>query len=142
MGKNKIARFGVSLSSSLLKELDRMVLKKGYKNRSLAIGDMVRDQLVEHQQELTDSEVVGTITLVYDHHRPHVQETLTDLQHKQMATIISTLHVHLDHDNCLEVLVVRGKASIVRSVADHLIAVRGVKHGKLMLTTSGRSVPE
>ena len=121
-------------------ELDPTV-PQGYKNRSLAISDMVRDQLVEHQQELTDSEVAGTI-LVYDHHRPHVQETLTDLQHKQMATIISTLHVHLDYDNCLEVLVVRRKASIVRSVADHLIAVRGVKHGKLMLTTSGRSVPE
>ena len=141
MAKDKTARFGVSLSKSLLKELDRMVQKKGYKNRSLAISDMVRDQLVEHQQELTDSEVAGTI-LVYDHHRPHVQETLTDLQHKQMATIISTLHVHLDYDNCLEVLVVRRKASIVRSVADHLIAVRGVKHGKVMLTTSGRSVPE
>ena len=142
MAKDKIARFGVSLSKSLLKELDRMVQKKGYKNRSLAISDMVRDQLVEHQQELTDSEVAGTITLVYDHHRPRVQETLTDLQHKQMTTIISTLHVHLDHDNCLEVLVVRGRTSIVRSVADHLIAVRGVKHGKLMLTTTGKSVPE
>ena len=78
MAKDKTARFGVSLSKSLLKELDRMVQKKGYKNRSLAISDMVRDQLVEHQQELTDSEVAGTI-LVYDHHRPHVQETLTDL---------------------------------------------------------------
>jgi len=142
MAKDKIARFGVSLSSALLKELDRMVRQKGYKNRSLAISDMVRDHLVEHQQEITDSEVAGTITLVYDHHRPHVQETLTGLQHKQVATIISTLHVHLDHDNCLEVLVVRGKASVVRSIAEHLIAVRGVKHGKLMLTTTGKDLPE
>ena len=142
MGKDKIARFGVSLSRSLLKELDRMVRQKGYKNRSLAISDMVRDHLVEHQQEIADSEVAGTITLVYDHHRPHVQETLTGLQHKQVATIISTLHVHLDHDNCLEVLVVRGKASVVRSIAEHLIAVRGVKHGKLMLTTTGKDLPE
>src|SRR5271166_2140484 len=142
MGKDKIARFGVSLSSALLKELDRMIRQKGYKNRSLAISDMVRDHLVEHQQEITDGEVAGTITLVYDHHRPHVQETLTGLQHKQVATIISTLHVHLDHDNCLEVLVVRGKASVVRSIAEHLIAVRGVKHGKLMLTTTGKDLPE
>ena len=142
MAKDKIARFGVSLSRSLLKELDRMVRQKGYKNRSLAISDMVRDHLVEHQQEITDSEVAGTITLVYDHHRPHVQETLTDLQHKQVATIISSLHVHLDHDNCLEVLVVRGRASVVKSVAEHLIAVRGVKHGRLMLTTAGKDLPE
>jgi CopG family nickel-responsive transcriptional regulator len=142
MGKDKIARFGVSLSRSLLKELDRMVRQKGYKNRSLAISDMVRDHLVRHKQEITDSEVAGTITLVYDHHRPHVQETLTDLQHEQVTTIISSLHVHLDHDNCLEVLVVRGKASAVKSVAEHLIAVRGVKHGRLTLTTTGKDLPE
>ena len=141
MAKDSIARFGVSLNRSLLKELDRMVREKGYRNRSQAISDMIRDHLVEHRQELTDSEVAGTITLVYDHHRPHVQETLTDLQHKQAATIISSLHVHLDHDNCLEVLVLRGRASVVRSVAEHLIAVRGVKHGKLALTTTGKDIP-
>jgi CopG family transcriptional regulator, nickel-responsive regulator len=103
---------------------------------------MVRDHLVEHRQETTDGEVAGTITLVFDHHRSHVQKTLTKLQHKQVTTIISTLHVHLDHDNCLEILVVRGRASIVRSIAYHLIAVRGVKHGKLVLTTSGKDLPE
>ena len=141
MAKDEIARFGVSLSRSLLKELDRMIRRKGYKNRSLAISDMVRDHLIEHQQEIAESEVAGTITLVYDHHRPHVQETLTCLQHKKVATIISSLHVHLDHDNCLEVLVLRGKASAVKSVAEHLIAVRGVKHGKLTLTTTGKDLP-
>jgi CopG family transcriptional regulator, nickel-responsive regulator len=142
MAKDDLARFGVSLSRSLLKELDRMIRKKGYRNRSQALSDMVRDHLIEHQRELGDTEVAGTITLVYDHHRPHVQETLTNLQHQQAATIISSLHVHLDHNNCLEVLVVRGRASMVRSVADHLIAVRGVKHGKLMLTTTGKDLPE
>jgi CopG family transcriptional regulator, nickel-responsive regulator len=141
MAKDSIARFGVSLNRSLLKDLDRMVREKGYRNRSQAISDMVRDHLVEHRQEMTDSEVAGTITLVYDHHRPNVQETLTDLQHKQVASIISSLHVHLDHDNCLEVLVLRGRASAVRSVAEHLIAVRGVKHGKLTLTTTGKDIP-
>ena len=119
-----------------------MVRKKGYQNRSLAIGEMIREQLVEHYQELGDSEVVGTITLVYDHHRPQVQKTLTDLQHKHLQTIVSTLHVHLDHDNCLEVLVVRGRASLVKGVADNLIAARGIKHGKLTLTTSGKDLPE
>jgi CopG family nickel-responsive transcriptional regulator len=141
MAKDSIARFGVSLNRSLLKELDRMVREKGYRNRSQAISDMVRDHLVEHRQEMPDGEVAGTITLVYDHHRTHVQETLTNLQHKQVATIISSLHVHLDHDNCLEVLVLRGRASVVRSVAEHLIPVRGVKHGKLTLTTTGQDIP-
>jgi CopG family transcriptional regulator, nickel-responsive regulator len=79
MAKDKLARFGVSLSRSLLKELDRMIREKGYRNRSLAISDMVRDHLVEHEQKSGDSEVAGTVTLVYDHHRPNVQETLTDL---------------------------------------------------------------
>jgi CopG family transcriptional regulator, nickel-responsive regulator len=86
--------------------------------------------------------VAGTITLVYDHHRPNVQECLTDLQHKHLEMIISTVHVHLDHHNCLEVLVVRGKASVVKGIAEHLIAVRGVKHGKLTITTTGKDLPE
>ena len=142
VAKDQIARFGVSLSRALLNQLDRMVQKKGYRNRSLAISDMIRDHLIGHQQEIGDSEMAGTITIVYNHHRPHVQETLTDLQHKHLDAIISTLHVHLDHDNCLEVLVVRGKGSVVRSVADHLIAVRGVKHGRLTMTTTGKDLPE
>jgi CopG family nickel-responsive transcriptional regulator len=140
--KHQVARFGVSLSKSLLKELDRMVRQKGYRNRSLALGDMVRDQLVEHRREKQDAEAVGTITLVYDHHRSHVQETLTDLQHQHLDTIISTLHVHLDHQHCLEVLVVRGKASLLRATADRLIAAKGVKHGKLTLTATGKDLPE
>jgi CopG family nickel-responsive transcriptional regulator len=140
--KDQVARFGVSLSRALLKELDCMVRKKGYRNRSLALSDMIRDQLVDYRQEVEDGDVVGTITLVYDHHRPHVQETLTDLQHEHLETIISTLHVHLDHHHCLEVLVVRGKASLIRRVADQLIAARGVKHGELTLTTTGKDVPE
>jgi CopG family transcriptional regulator, nickel-responsive regulator len=141
MSKPHVVRFGVSLNPTLLKDLDRMVRQKGYKNRSLAISDMIRGQLVEHLQELPESDVAGTITLVYDHHRSQVQRTLTNLQHEQIHTIVSNLHVHLDHDNCLEVLVVRGKASLVRRVADELIAAKGVKHGKLTLTTTGRNLP-
>ena len=139
--QEKIARFGVSLSRSLLRELDLMVRKKGYRNRSLAISDMVRDQLVEYRQEFGDGEVACTITLVYDHHKPTVQERLTELQHKHLETIISSLHVHLDHQNCLEVLVLRGNVSIVKNVAEHLIATRGVKHGRFTLTTTGKDLP-
>ena len=141
MARDNIVRFGVSLSGSLLKELDRMIRQKGYRNRSLAISDMIRDHLVAHRQDLTDCEVAGTITIVYDHHRSHVQEALTDLQHEQLTTIISSLHVHLDHDNCLEVLVVRGKASEVRNLGERLTAIRGVKHGKITLTTAGKDLP-
>jgi CopG family transcriptional regulator, nickel-responsive regulator len=142
VSKEQIARFGVSLSRALLNQLDRMVRKKGYRNRSLALSDMIRDHLVDHQEELGEREMAGTLTLVYNHHRPNVQEALTELQHKHLATIVSSVHVHLDHDNCLEVLIVRGKASLVRSVADHLIAIRGVKHGRLTMTTTGKDLPE
>jgi len=140
--KNEIAaRFTVSLPPTLMRQLDEMTAEKGYTNRSLAIADMIRDHLVEHQQKTDTAEIVGTITLVYDHHKMHVQETLTDIQHDHHDVILSTVHVHLDHRNCLEVLLVRGKAVVVRKIADELIAAKGVKHGKLTVTTTGRDLP-
>jgi CopG family transcriptional regulator, nickel-responsive regulator len=132
-----VSRFGVSLPRTLLRDLDGMVRQKGYHNRSLAIADMIRDGLVEHRQELGDREIAGTITLVYDHHKPHLQDTLTGIQHDHHEAIISTLHVHLDHHNCLEVLVVRGRADRIKKIADGLIAAKGVKHGKLTITSTG-----
>jgi len=141
MNEEGVARFSVSLNKDLLSLLDGMVKEKGYSNRSLAIAGMIRDQLVEHRQEHGDHEAAGTVTLVYDHHAHHVQESLTHLQHDHCKTIVSTLHVHLDHDNCLEVLVVRGKTSEIRKVADGLIGAKGVKHGKLSLTTTGKDLP-
>ena len=138
---NGVARFSVSLPQDLRRLLDRMVKQKGYSNRSLAIADMVRDRLVEHRHEHGDIETAGTITLVYDHHTRHVQKALTSLQHDHSQTIISTLHVHLDHYNCLEVLIVRGKASALQTLADRLIGAKGVKHGKLTLTTTGKDLP-
>lgn len=141
MPKDVVARISVSMNKVLLRKLDKMVREKGYDNRSLAIGDMIADQLVEHQTELGDTEAVGTVTLVYDHHKPHVQETLTELQHDHLGAIISALHVHLDHHNCLEVLVVRGRASSLQGFADRLIGTKGVKHGKLSLTSTGKDLP-
>ena len=125
-----VTRFSVSLDKKLLRELDRMCREKGYDNRSLAIADMVRAHLVEHRQQLGRGEIAGSVTLVYEHHKHHLQELLTDLQHEHREIIISTLHAHLDHDNCLEVLAVRGKASDIKKLADELIAAKGVKHGK------------
>jgi len=136
-----VVRFTVSVPQTLAKQLDRMTREKGYDNRSLAVADMIRDQLVEHHQNYGNRDIVGTITLVYDHHKQHVQAALTDIQHDHHDVIISTLHVHLDHDNCLEVLAVRGKAGTIKKIADELIAAKGVKHGKLTVTTSGKDLP-
>ena len=136
-----VVRFTVSVPQTLAKQLDGMTREKGYDNRSLAVADMIRDQLVEHRQNYGDRDIAGTITLVYDHHKQHVQAALTDIQHDHHEGIISTLHVHLDHDNCLEVLAVRGKAGTIKKIADELIAAKGVKHGKLTITSTGKDLP-
>lgn len=141
MKKQLATRFSISLPPELLKQFDAMTGEKGYNKRSQAIVDLIRDKLVEHHQNLGDAEIAGTITLVYDHHKPHVQEKLTDIQHDHHQLIISTVHVHLDHHNCLEVLVVRGKAALIKKIADELIAAKGVKHGKLTVTTTGVGMP-
>lgn len=136
-----VSRFSMSLPPKLLDQLDAMVKEKSYDNRSQAVADIIRDKLVEHHQKSGNGEIAGTITLVYDHHKQHVQATLTDIQHDYHEVIISTVHVHLDHHNCLEVLVVRGKAALIRKIADELIAAKGVKHGKLTVTTTGKELP-
>jgi CopG family nickel-responsive transcriptional regulator len=135
-----VDRISVSLPVQLLQELDAMVREKGYDNRSLAIADMIRDELVEHRQDLGDREIAGTITLVYDHHHSNVQSVLTELQHDHLHEVVATLHAHLDHENCLEVVVLRGKAKRIKKLADALIAARGVKHGKLVVTSVGRDL--
>jgi CopG family transcriptional regulator, nickel-responsive regulator len=136
-----VTRFSVSLPSALARELDRMANEKGYDNRSLAIADMIRAHLVEHRQQKRDVEIAGSITLVYDHHRHHLQDLLTDLQHNHREVILSSLHVHLDHDNCLEILAVHGNAAEIKKLADELIAAKGVKHGKLTITSTGKDLP-
>jgi CopG family nickel-responsive transcriptional regulator len=141
MNTDTVTRFSISLPHSLLRQLDTMTREKGYTNRSLAVADMIRAHLVEHQQQRAKCEIAGTITLVYDHHKPHLQDLLTDIQHDFRQHIISTLHVHLDHHNCLEVLVVRGKGRAIKQAADRLIAAKGVKHGKLTVTTTGKDLP-
>jgi CopG family nickel-responsive transcriptional regulator len=141
MKKETVSRFSVSLPPSLLRQLDEMSAERGYDNRSLAIADMIRAHLVEHRQKSGNEDIAGTITLVYDHHKPHLQASLTDIQHDHHDAILSTVHIHLDHHNCLEVLIVRGKASIIRKIADELIAAKGVKHGKLTVTTTGKDLP-
>jgi CopG family transcriptional regulator, nickel-responsive regulator len=126
------------MDRGLARQLERLTRDKGYASRSHAVADMVRAQLVEHLAQGGAHEIAGTITLVYDHHQRKVQTLLTDIQHDHGRLIIAALHVHLDHHNCLEVLAVRGRAADVRQVADRLIAAKGVKHGKLTVSTTGK----
>jgi CopG family nickel-responsive transcriptional regulator len=132
-----LSRIGVAIDSDLLEKFDTLIGQRGYTNRSEAFRDLIRDELVEKTWESPESNVVGTVTLVYDHHVRMLNEKLTGIQHDFHHSILSTLHVHLDHDNCLEVLVVRGRSEDVRKVADVLISTKGVKHGRLTITTTG-----
>lgn len=134
---SELSRIGVAIDADLLRKFDHLIASRGYSNRSEAFRDLIRDELVERSWQQPDSNVVGTVTLVYDHHVRMLSDKLTDLQHSHFHHILSTLHVHLDHNNCLEVLVVKGKASAVKKIADALISTKGVKHGRLTITSSG-----
>jgi CopG family nickel-responsive transcriptional regulator len=135
-----VTRFGVSLDEALLAQFDRVIARKGYTNRSEAIRDLIRQSLVREQWELGTDEVVGTLTLVYNHDVRDLSDKLTDLQHAHYKAIVSTMHVHLDAHHCLEVLVLRGKAKELKSIADRLIGTRGVKHGTFSATSEGRAL--
>jgi CopG family nickel-responsive transcriptional regulator len=134
---SQLSRIGVAIDSDLLRKFDALIAKRGYTNRSEAFRDLIRDELVQKAWQSPESQVVGTVTLVYDHHVRLLSDKLIDLQHEFFHHILSTLHVHLDHDNCLEVLVVKGKAAVLKKIADTLISTRGVKHGRLTITSSG-----
>jgi CopG family transcriptional regulator, nickel-responsive regulator len=133
-------RFGISIDDKLLESFDQLIEEKGYMNRSEAIRDLIRGALVEQKWEEGDAETVGTVTLVYNHHVRDLSDKLTEQQHAHHDQVISALHVHLDAHNCLEVLVLRGKARDVKKIADELIGVKGVKHGKLVMTTTGEEL--
>lgn len=136
----ELSRIGVAIDAELLEKFDRLLARRGYENRSEAFRDLIRDQLIEESWKSPDAPVVGTVTLLYDHHVRLLNEKLTDLQHEHHKSILSTLHVHLDHDHCLEVLVVRGKASAVQKIADTLISTKGVKHGRLTIAAAGAEI--
>ncbi|NJF25783.1 nickel-responsive transcriptional regulator NikR [Thermococcus sp. Bubb.Bath] len=135
-----IVRFGVSVPEELLQRFDRIIEEKGYVNRSEAIRDMMRDFIVRHEWETGDSEVAGTITMLYNHDEAEVVKELLDLQHEYLGEIISSVHVHMDKHNCLEVVIVKGKASRIKEIADRLLSLKGVKHGKLVMTGTGREL--
>jgi CopG family nickel-responsive transcriptional regulator len=129
-------RFGVSLDSELLEKFDALCEEKCYQTRSEAIRDLIRNTLVQKEWEDTDREIAGTLTLVYDHHKSDLAQRLTEIQHDAHDVIISSIHAHLDHDNCLEVLLLKGPGKSIRTLGQRLISTKGVKHGKLTLTTT------
>lgn len=136
----RIVRCGISLDPKLLARFDALIARLGYANRSEAIRDLIRDKLVAEEWEHGKGEAVATVSLVYDHHELDLPARLTDLQHEHHSTVVSALHVHLDDHNCLEVLVLRGAAPRIRTIGEKLTSVKGVKHGKMMLTTTGRQL--
>ncbi len=135
----KLVRFGVSLDHHLLDDFDALIRRKKYTNRSEALRDLIRNNLVDQQWQ-EDIEAVGTVTFVYDHHVRDLTRKLTHLQHDFQGQILAGMHVHLDHDHCLEVLVVKGKGSQIKKVADALLSIKGVMHGKLTMTTTGKGL--
>lgn len=131
----KVKRMAVSLPEGLAEEFEKMIRKKAYSNRSKAMADVIREYLSGIKWQGGAGKAVGTITLLYDHHTRGVTEALTELQHDFGSSILSSLHVHLDHDNCLEVIVVKGRARQIEGLANSLISARGVKHGKLVFAS-------
>ncbi len=130
----EIKRFGVSLEKELLEELDRLVTKRQFPNRSQAIRFLIKKYSIEDEWE-DNMEVAGAIVLVYDHHKRELQTKSTDIQHNYHHLILSVQHVHLDHHNCLETIAVKGKSFELKSLADKLFAIKGVKHGELVMTS-------
>lgn len=136
MPDHELARFGVSIGEGLLQKFDALIDRKSYTNRSEAIRDLIRDRLAETELEerMDACKAVGTITIIYDHHTREIGDRLTDISHDHHDVILSSIHAHLTHHSCMEVILVKGCGKELRVLADRLISIKGVKHGKLVLT--------
>lgn len=135
-----LRRFSISLEENLLDTFDDYIKSHRYNNRSEAIRDLIRKAFIKKEWEEADNMVMGVISLVYDHHQHQLQEKVTEVQHDYHHHIVSTTHVHMDHHNCLEVIIVRGKALELKELADKLIALRGVRDGNLSMSSTGKSL--
>ncbi len=136
---SETVRFGVSLSEELLEDFDRLIEDRGYSNRSEALRDLIREELVEEEWK-EDEICAGVISIVYDHHTGQLMDSLTQMQHEYNEEIVCNTHIHLDHHNCLEVIVLSGLASRLQEIANRLTSLRGVKHGNLSLSTTGKKI--
>lgn len=136
---SELARTGLSIDRELLAKFDLAIAGKSYNNRSEAIRDLIRDHLVSEAADKNEV-VVGTLTIVYDHHRPNLTEKLVDAQHHAGGKVLAATHVHLDHHNCLEVVIMKGRSGALRDLANHILSLRGVKHGQLVVTSTGKDL--
>ena len=136
---SELVRFGVSLVKPLLERFDALIRNRQYTNRSEALRDLIRRELVRKEWR-EGGEVAGAITLIYDHHTRDLMAKVTDTQHDFQKVIISTQHIHLDHRNCLEIIAARGKADDVQRLADALTSIKGVRHGTLSMSSTGREI--
>lgn len=133
-----LVRFSVTMPKDLMESLDHYAARRGISsNRSETIRDLVRSALVDEVVEDPESNIFGTLTMVFNHHQHDVRDRLDDIQHDHIDEIVSTVHVHLDHENCLEVILMKGKSEVIRSIADALLGTKGVLNGKLVVTTVG-----
>ena len=130
----KITRFGVSIKPDLLQKFDKMIKKEGYLNRSEAIRDLIRKDLIKEITMDPNSESIGTLTMIYDHHVGTLTNKLLEIQHDHHKEILTTTHVHIDHHNCLEILVIKGKTKNIQKLAENIKAIKGIKHGELVIT--------
>jgi len=137
----ELARFGISIPKDLLIAFDEYIRRKHYANRSEAIRDLIRQKLVEEEWRESKEEVAGVITYLYDHHKRELVDKLMDIQHDYFDRIITTQHIHVDHNRCLEVVLVKGKANEIKELADKIQALKGVLHLNLTLTTLGKNIP-
>jgi CopG family transcriptional regulator, nickel-responsive regulator len=134
-----LIRTGVSIDRDLLGRFDEAIAKKGYQNRSEAIRDLIRDHLVA--EEIDENKVVvGALTIVYDHHRPNLTQKLLEAQHSASGKVLAATHVHLDHHNCLEIIIMKGRGGELKDLANRILSLRGVKHGRLVVTTTGKDL--
>jgi CopG family transcriptional regulator, nickel-responsive regulator len=136
---SELVRFGVSLEKALLDRFDDLIRERQYTNRSEALRDLIRRELVQREWR-EGRDVAGAITLIYDHHKRDLLSKVTDTQHAFQQVIISTQHIHLDHHNCLEIVAARGKADEVQRLADALTSIKGVRHGTLSMSSTGREI--
>lgn len=135
-----LERFGVSMEDDLLQRFDGLVETRGYASRSEAIRDLVRQEIVKDEWADPGTEVIGTVTIVYEHHEHELSNVLAELQHQYHESIICSTHVHLDAHNCLEVVIVRGSSARIKYIANSLISTKGVKHGEICCTSTGKAL--
>ena len=135
---SELVRTGVSIEADLLEEFDKVIARRGYGNRSEALRDLIRDMLVSEQ--INDNRpVVATVSMIYDHEKPELSRKLTATQHHHHHNVLAATHVHLDEKNCFEVVIMRGPAGEVKHLAEHMLSMRGVNHGKLVMSSVTKS---